>query len=464
MEPFGPQCPKCGLFQEDYLRCKICGTLMKNPLTAANPKRGSARKEQAFHLASESVQLLMPPPPIHPQATGGQENAALSKLEKPSTPVDLPPPITPGEPVSPQIPPSFPPGKSADPIDPSVLENEGRPAILLRFDGPNLRTSPMTGKGVVGATSRLYFNGTAGALFSIFAANLFLSIITAGIYYFWGKTKIRNYIWGETEFNGDRFAYYGTGKELFTGFLRALFFIFLPLGALNSAAVLLGGGGLWLDLSRSITSMAMALIYPFAMVSAYRYRLSRTSWRGIRFSFRGNLWDFVKLFLANAFFTAITLGFYYPFFATSLHAYLVSHAYFGTEKFSFTGRGRDLLRPYLLALLLTIPTLGLCWFWFLAKKKRYFWGRTTLGETRFHCTLTGKTLAGLYLGNLMILVLTLGFGWPWIKVRKMRRIINNLFFKGPLDMEKIQQEQGPQNSTATGEGLAGFLNADIGLG
>ena len=41
------------------------------------------------------------------------------------------------------------------------------------------------------------------------------------------------------------------------------------------------------------------LLMPVAMVGARRYRLSRTSWRGIRFSFRGRLRDFVQLFVVG---------------------------------------------------------------------------------------------------------------------------------------------------------------------
>ena len=47
-------------------------------------------------------------------------------------------------------------------------------------------------------------------------------------------------------------------------------------------------------LLRRAADLAVAVLayafFPIAMVGARRYRLSRTSWRGIRFSFRGRVW------------------------------------------------------------------------------------------------------------------------------------------------------------------------------
>jgi len=116
-------------------------------------------------------------------------------------------------------------------------------------------------------------------------------------------------------------------------------------------------------------SILLFIFIPVALVGARRYRLSRTSWRGIRFSFRGKAWRFILLFIKGSFLTGLTFGLYYPFFLTQRQAFMVSNSYFGNERFDFNGRGRDLFPNYLLALLLTFPTLGLGWFWFVARKK-----------------------------------------------------------------------------------------------
>jgi uncharacterized membrane protein YjgN (DUF898 family) len=50
------------------------------------------------------------------------------------------------------------------------------------------------------------------------------------------------------------------------------------------------------------------LIIPLAIHGSYRYRLSRTSWRGIHFGYRGNLKEFYKLYMKNIFLSVITFG------------------------------------------------------------------------------------------------------------------------------------------------------------
>ena len=222
------------------------------------------------------------------------------------------------------------------------------------------------------------FHGKGGELFGIYLINIFLSLVTLGIYYFWGKVKIRNYLFSHTEFWQERFVYHGTGKELLVGFLKALVLFFIPLYALNAAPALLETGLVFQAVATGLTYGIVMVFVPLAMVGARRYRLSRTSWRGIRFSFRGEAWDFIKIFGLGSILSTITLGLYFPFFDAKRYDFMVSHSYFGNQKFGFDGRGKDLFRPFLLAILLTLPTLGFYWFWYWAKRQRYYWEHTFL--------------------------------------------------------------------------------------
>jgi uncharacterized membrane protein YjgN (DUF898 family) len=313
-----------------------------------------------------------------------------------------------------------------------------------------------------GQTHRLSFHGKGGSLFGIHVVNVLFTIVTIGIYYFWAKVRIRSYLLSQTEFAGDRFAYHGTGKELFLGFLKAVLLIGIPLAVVELAARLIARGPI-AQVVAGIVSYAIILAFlAFAMVGARRYRLSRTSWRGIRFSFRGQVLEFIKLFLWGSLFTTITLGLYYPFFDTRRHGFLVSHSYFGSGQFSFDGQGRDLFGRYLVAILLTLPTLGLCWFWFFARKQRYFWEHTSFGAARFQSTVTGGRLLLLSLGNALLLVVTLGLAWPWVVVRSTRFACAYLSIEGLLDWAAVQQEA--QAVSTTGEGLAGILDAGFDFG
>ena len=310
-------------------------------------------------------------------------------------------------------------------------------------------------------TRRPRFMGSGGALFGIHVVNVLLTLLTFGVYFFWAKVKVRAYLFSETDFGGDRFAYHGTGREMFVGFLKALVFFFIPISLLSMLPELTGAP-LPVRYGASMLSYLLASFFvPMAMIGARRYRLSRTSWRGIRFSLRAKTWDFVRLWSWNTFLVAFTLGLYYPIYIMRRQDFLTRHMWFGSQRFGFDGRGRDLFWPFLAMIVLFPFTLGLSWFGFSAKKARYFAAHTTFGTARFASSVRALPLAWLTISNLLGLVCTLGLAWPWLSVRSLRFAYANLSLAGPLALETITQQA--QAVTATGEGLAGFLDADLGL-
>ena len=311
------------------------------------------------------------------------------------------------------------------------------------------------------ATRRLTFHGSAGALLGLAVTNVLLILLTLGIYFFWAKARMRRYLLGETELEGDRFAYHGTGRELLLGFTRGLIVIIIPVVLLS---VLPAAYGAPPPVRHSLSTLLWLLgllLMPVAMVGARRYRLSRTSWRGIRFSFRGRLRDFVQLFVVGNVLSSLTLGLYYPIYSTHRQKFMVSNAWFGSQKFDFDGRGRELVWPFARMILLFLPTLGLSWFWFSARRQRYFTDHTRFGPARFHSTIAGGALAWMQISNFVALVLTLGLAWPWTTVRSMRFTNRNLSLVGALDLTAIRQDA--QAASATGEALSGLLDADFGV-
>ena len=309
---------------------------------------------------------------------------------------------------------------------------------------------------------RLSFHGSGGTLLGIHVVNVLLVLVTLGVYYFWAKTRVRRYLFSETGFEGDRFAYHGTAKELLLGFVKAFVVFLLPVIILSIVRDQLDVGPNIKAAAAFLVSVLFLIFIPVATVGSRRYRLTRTSWRGIRFSFRGRARSFIPIFIKGYFLTGLTFSLYYPIYLTRRQAFMVSKSYFGNERFDFDGRGWELFRAFVLAILLTLPTLGLCWIWFLAGKRRFFWNHTRFGGARFRSTVTGGALLGLYVVNALLLVSTLGLAWPWVRVRNIRFAYRYLTLEGPLDLERIQQEA--QWASATGEGLAGFLDTGFDLG
>jgi uncharacterized membrane protein YjgN (DUF898 family) len=357
-------------------------------------------------------------------------------------------PVAPGAPPARRpTPPAPPPPGSPAPPPP--------PVYVAPPSGPGWEPAP------VSSVRHPSFHGNGGTLFGIHVVNVLLTLITFGIYYFWAKTRIRAYLSGQTEIEGDRFAYHGTARELLLGTLKAVLVFGLPILLLQFVRDVLDVP----PLLRRVAAIGLAVLayafFPIAMVGARRYRLSRTSWRGIRFSFRGRVGELLKIFILGSFLTGLTLGLYYPFFLVSRQAFLMSYSYFGGERFNFTGRGRDLFGRFLLAVLLTLPTLGLCWVWYVAFKRRYFWDHTSFATARFSCSVTGGALLGLWVVNALLLIGTLGIAWPWVRVRNIHFAFRNLALVGALDLARIRQEA--QQVGSMGEGLSGFFDSGFDL-
>ena len=368
---------------------------------------------------------------------------------------------------------------SAD-VDPSVIPKGARtlkcPKCAERFEVPieaaktlntpnnPLKTStspPTTAISTPPAgTHKPLFHGNGTTLFSIYIINYLKTLITLGVYYFWGKTKVRNYLYSQSEFMGARFSYLGTGMELFFGWLKAfaiilVFFIGPQLLAqfVHPAYVI-------------IVYFSMLIFIPIAMVGTRRYRMSRSLWHGIRFSFRGGFREGLNVFVKGYLLSLITLGVYAPFFHVNMQRFWRGNSYYGNFRFNYTGDGKDLLKYYLVVFVLLVPTLGLSWVWYKARKTRYDWEHTTFGDEsgqtlKFSSQLTGERLLGFLLINLVILVLTLGLGFAWIEVRKMHFAFEFVDTEGSIDFEKVKESA--QDADAMGEGLLDAFVMDFGF-
>jgi len=306
------------------------------------------------------------------------------------------------------------------------------------------------------------FQGNGGTLFGIQIVNLLLIIVTLGVYYFWAKARTRTYIWGQVDCNGDRFTYHGTGKEVLRGWVKAALVFGIPFYAFQKLPVMVGASKPFIVIGVLLSYVIISIFIPVATVGSRRYRLSRTSLRGIRFSFRGKWQEFARIFFIGSLRLMLTLGFYQPYFDMHRQTFLTDKSYYGSEKFGFDGQGKDLFGSYVLAVLLMIPTLFISMLWYHYKRTLYVWNHTTFGKARFRCSVTLGGMFGLYFVNALILICTLGFGFPWVKVRTMRYYLENLLLVGQIDLSVIVQDA--QEATAFGEEVGDFLSMDFEMG
>lgn len=195
------------------------------------------------------------------------------------------------------------------------------------------------------------FTGRRGPFFRLLLVNLILTILTLGIYRFWAKTNVRRFIWSNIRFLGDPLEYTGKGSELLLGFLIVLAVLF-PLGLVYEAIQSLAPPDetalrVGLEVLYYITIFALIQI---GFYRAWRYRMSRTAWRGIRLGLDGSTWTFLKLSLGWTVLTVLTLGLAYPWMAVELWRYQITHTRIGQTAAEFTGTGRDLIFPWICVL------------------------------------------------------------------------------------------------------------------
>lgn len=315
------------------------------------------------------------------------------------------------------------------------------------------------------STARFQYHGTGGALLGLTLINAILSMLTLGIYSFWAKSRLRAFHYENTEADGDRFAYHGTGGELLRGALRA-FGLILLLGFAFAVLMSILGGPEASPWTQGTITLGFYLLFAVLASAAVnltrRYRLSRSSWRGVRFAFDGSTGDYMMMMARGTLLTIVTLGFYTPFFQSERRAFLVNHTRFGSEPFRYDGDGRQLFGDYVKAVLLTIPTLGLCWFWYAAHKHRILWSHTKMRGAQFISSVEGNDLLALHLTNFVLVVVTLGIATPWAITRMHAFQCEHLRLVGTVDWASIDQQA--QAAGAMGEGLADGLDMDVGLG
>jgi uncharacterized membrane protein YjgN (DUF898 family) len=359
--------------------------------------------------------------------------------------------------------------------------------------------------------SRPVYDGKLGELYGIYLRHLTLMVLTLGWSRFWGRTRLRRYLWNHFSILGDRFEYRGRGIELMIGF------------ALVLAVLGVWAGLMWLVWEFVFQAHAipgfgfMNLFYlsivfigiPLAFVGQYaglRYRLSRTRWRGIRCGMVGSAWTYggvaTLLNMANA----VTGQLLTPLVSVNLARPRISHAFFGTQRFDFAGNAGDIygrfLGYYFLNVFVWIVAIGLavaavitggmqlgftaeevtqlatapslrtvllliaggvvlyivfglmilplrCWW--QAYLLRYLVARTRAGNVLFASAISTRQMWGFMVLNYLIVVLTLGLGWPWVMHRTLRLIARQLWIYGAPQGAMIGQplQRGPR----FGEGL-----------
>ena len=301
---------------------------------------------------------------------------------------------------------------------------------------------------------RLIYDGKESQLYKIWLLNLLLQIVTFGIYAFWGRTRIRRYLASSFSLFGDRFQYTGTGKELFTGFLKALPIIL----ALYTPIIALGE-------KYPVANFLLIVVIYFYFIGTYtamRYKLSRIKWRGIRGGLDGSPIHYANLKIICWLVNVLTLGLATPYCDIKVEGYKMNNTLLGTARAEFKGKPLALMGVNFATLSLFIPTLSFSRFWYKAALMNHIYDNTAIGGLRFKGSITGGKLLGLYLGNLLLFFLSFGLATPIIIQRNMNFLSDSIEILGNPETSAILQATGKIGKS--GEGIDALLGEhDLGF-
>jgi uncharacterized membrane protein YjgN (DUF898 family) len=211
--------------------------------------------------------------------------------------------------------------------------------------------------GVAGATGyeRVTYEDRPG-LVGLLSKNFFLTLITIGIYRFWAATRLRRYLWSNIRIGGDGLEYTGTGRELFLGFLVGLA-VLAPLSIVYIVADRLSlGSPVLAACIQGVYFIALFVFLQVALFRSRRYRLSRTTWRGIYAGQTGSIWTYLGLYLGYGALTLVTVGLALPWMHVALARYKLDNTTFGNRTMYIEAKGSALFGRWLVVVvLLVIP-------------------------------------------------------------------------------------------------------------
>ncbi|PID33623.1 MAG: hypothetical protein CR955_01620 [Thiotrichales bacterium] len=223
------------------------------------------------------------------------------------------------------------------------------------------------------------FEGSGFEYFKIWIVNFLLTIVTLGLYYPWAKVRTYRYFYANTTLEGRNFEYHATGKQLFLGYLIAVFLLIVfvvvqqvsPIGSL-------------------IFVLLAALAMPWVVWRSLKFRLRMSSFSNVRFGFDGSLGGAYMNFMVLP--IATMVGLY-------LLMVIVVLAVASAGEF---GSG---LIAVIVALVVGIPLiyLGLYLFALVSRKKKdYVIGYSRFGQGKFVPNFETKALIKIFFKSFIV--------------------------------------------------------------
>ncbi|MBN2298135.1 MAG: DUF898 family protein [Deltaproteobacteria bacterium] len=343
---------------------------------------------------------------------------------------------------------------------------------------------------------RTAFIGAGSEYFRIWIINLFLTIITLGIYGAWAKVRNRKYLYANTLIAAQPFDYLADPLAILKGnlIIAAGFIIYLLTQAYNPVYT-------------GAVVILFYLVLPFLVYKSLRFLAHNSSFRNIRFHFYGTLSQSYKIYVLIPLLIPFTLGLITPYWAYRRKKYFFENMAFGTTPATFSGRAGFFYKVYAKALLLILavvfgagifaavlipaahkafiagqqfsPGIGfitsmvLIYLFMIlggtliqqyihARLTNYCWNESRIGQVKFRSSLKARNLFWIQFTNILAMIFSLGLLIPWAKIRKSRYVFDNMMVIATRGFDEFTAETEPE-ITALGDSATDFFDLEIGL-
>lgn len=165
------------------------------------------------------------------------------------------------------------------------------------------------------------FRGNAKDYFGIWIVNLFLSIITIGIYTAWAKVRRQRYFYGNTFLDNHNFEYHAKPKQILIGRIIVVAVLVLYQVLVNLNPIF------------TILIVPYLIAFPWILNKALSFNARVTSYRNIHFNFQGSYWRAFFAFIVMPIVAIFSLGIFAPFSSRMSQNYIGNNLSWGQGAF-----------------------------------------------------------------------------------------------------------------------------------
>lgn len=339
----------------------------------------------------------------------------------------------------------------------------------------------LTGRGT--GAARFEFSGNAVEYFQIWIVNVFLTLITLGIYSAWAKVRRTRYLYSSTRLAGAAFEYRARPLQILKGRLIAI----------GMVAIYVASG----HVSPALQAVEMLLFLgalPWLVNRARAFTLRNSAYRNITFDFHGQYGEAAGVYLLWPILLALSLGLLYPLYAWRRAKYAIDNSRFGTQAFGLRASRGAFVLAYLkfavllaavvvvsafaivaampgvaegggagaviLAVFLAVLALLVSLTYLHVVVTNLTWSSIEIAGMGTRCHLATPTMFWIALTSMAAIVASFGLLIPWAEIRMTRYRIEQMTLEQPERLAGLVGAQAP-NVGAAGEELSDLLGVDI---